>query len=212
MDVMKLEFSNKESTILNRYVLGIINISMLMFFIYNIFSKTYLPDSGTGIFLAIISGLAVIYVAVNIFVGGIDYETVKNMVNTVTMQDINLPSNIGKIKKDELIFRMVNAGKMFYISVITTFAAALFFKYTDLINEYHDKIYRFDSFFMMIMFSVLAQSMYIGSLQSTYLKELISKYTSNSYRSLILFAILNVINLIFLASMYVELKFTPTDG
>ena len=58
----------------------------------------------------------------------------------------------------------------------------------------------------------MAQSMYIGSLQSTYLKELITKYVSNTYRSIIIFGILNFINIIFLGCMYIELKYKPTDG
>ena len=201
--------SNNNLNLLNNVSLGIINISLLFYFLYNISAKSYLPNYGTAILLAVLSAIALLYVCFNFFLRGINYKEYKNAITNTTTENIDA---INKYKQNDIAFRIGNAGKMLYIGIITLLAAVLFFKHYGSILKNHDKIPRFDSFFMLIIFSLMAQSMYIGSLQSTYLKELISKYVSNTYRSLIIFGILNFINLIFLGSMYIELTYKPTDG
>ena len=213
MDISK-QVNNKETDILNRFTLGIMNTSLVLFFVYTLFSSQYLPNGGTGVFLAIISGLALIYVSVNVFIAGVNMRAVKNMVSTVTFQDVekDIPGDFGKAKKEYFIFRLINSAKMFYILIITTALSVLFFKYKDIINIHHSTIPNFDTFFILIIFSILAQSIYTTSMHFTYVKEIVSKYLSVSYRSLISFGILNFINFLFILTMYSELRFMPTSG
>ena len=207
VSLRKGTLSNDKLNLLNNVTVGIINMSLLFYFLYNIFAKSYLPNYGTAILLAVLSAIALLYVAFNFFLRGINNEEYKR-----ALKDGTSTGNIEKYGEDDIVFRRGNAVKMLFIGIITLLASVGFFKYYGSILKNHDKIPRFDSFFMLIIFSLMAQSMYIGSLQSTYLKELITKYVSNTYRSIIIFGILNFINIIFLGCMYIELKYKPTDG
>lgn len=208
-DYNKGTLSNNKLNLLNNVTVGIINMSLLFYFLYNIFAKSYLPNYGTAILLAVLSAIALLYVVFNFFLKGINYKEYTNAIRNNTDGD---KAAINEYTKNDIVFRIGNAVKMLFIGIITLLASIGFFKYYGSILKNHDKIPRFDSFFMLIIFSLMAQSMYIGSLQSTYLKELITKYVSNTYRSIIIFGILNFINIIFLGSMYIELKYKPTDG
>ena len=207
VSLRKGTLSNDKLNLLNNVTVGIINMSLLFYFLYNIFAKSYLPNYGTAILLAVLSAIALLYVAFNFFLRGINNEEYKR-----ALKDGTSTGNIEKYGEDDIVFRRGNAVKMLFIGIITLLASVGFFKYYGSILKNHDKIPRFDSFFMLIIFSLMAQSMYIGRLQSTYLKELITKYVSNTYGSLIIFGILNFINIIFLGCMYIELKYKPTDG
>ena len=212
MDIIKNRISNRQTDILNRYVLGITNVTLMLLLIYNIFSKQYLPNSGTAVIMAIISALAIIYVSVNMFIDGLNMYDVKNMINAVTMQNISTERELNKARKEYSIFKMINSAKMFYISIITTALSVLFFKYNDIILNHHSTIPYFDTFFLLVIFSIMAQTVYTTSIHFTYTKEIIEKYLKVSYRSLMTFGILNFINLLFIVSMFTELQFMPTDG
>ena len=138
----------------------------------------------------------------------------KNMAKTLTMRNIANDKEVAlnKARKEYFIFRMINSAKLFYISIITIALSVLFFKYNNLIQEHHSTIPNFDLFFGLIVFSLLSQTIYATSVHFTYIKELIDKYLSVSYRSLLLFAILNFLNFLFIVAMYSELQLMPTDG
>jgi hypothetical protein len=215
MDTSRLQFSNNNQTnLINRFVLGVINTSLVLFLIYTISTLSYLPQSGTGVVMAIIAGLSIIYVSLNMFTSGVNFKNIKNMVNTVTMQDMTQDRQtiLNKANKENFIFRMVNSAKLFYVSIISIALSILFFKYNDVIMKHHSTIPNFDTFFILIIMSIMSQTIYITSVHFTYIKEMVEKYLSVSYRSLLSFAILNFINLLFVIAMYSELQFMPTDG
>lgn len=215
MDTSRLQISNNNQTnLINRFVLGVINTSLVLFLIYTISTLSYLPQSGTGVVMAIIAGLSIIYVSLNMFTSGVNFKNIKNMFNTVTMQDITQDRQmmLNKANKENFIFRMINSAKLFYVSIISIALSILFFKYNDVIMRHHSTIPNFDTFFILILLSILSQTIYTTSVHFTFIKEAVDKYLSVSYRSLMLFAILNVINFLFVIAMYSELQFMPTDG
>ena len=101
---------------------------------------------------------------------------------------------------------------MGYISLVTTALSVIFFKYNDIISKHHSSIPSFDSFFMFVIFSVMSQIIYLSGLHFDYTKQILKKYLNSSYRSLMIFGILNLFNLLFVTSMFSELMFMPTDG
>ena len=211
---LQIEKSDKQTNIFNRFTLGVMNTLLIFFFIYNLFSKQYLPNSGTGIVLSIISGFAMMYIATNIFIGGINKKALKDISKALMMEKIedNETSAMTKAKKEYFIYRMLNSAKMGYISLVTTALSVIFFKYNDIISEHHSSIPSFDSFFMFVIFSVMSQIIYLSGLHFDYTKQILKKYLNSSYRSLMIFGILNLCNLLFVTSMFSELMFMPTDG
>ena len=154
------------------------------------------------------------YIATNVFIGGINYKALENVSKSMLMMnvDYNDKTLVTKAKKEYFVYRMVNSAKMGYISVVTTALSAIFFKYKDIIKKHHSTIPRFDSFFMFVIFSIMSQTIYLSGLHFEYTKGILQKYFYSSYRSLMVFAILNVLNLLFVISMFSELRFMPTDG
>ena len=215
MDIStQIQNADKQTTILNRFTLGVLNTLMILLFIYTLFSSQYLPESGTGVVLSIISAFAIMYVAINVFIGGINVQTIKNMIKSLLMMDVTNDNMLqaATAKKEFFIFRMLNSAKMFYVAIISTALSVMFFKYMDLIKIHHSSIPKFDSFFTFIIFSLMSQTIYLSGMHFTYTKEILKKYLNTSYRSVLIFGILNLINLLFVASMFSELMFMPTDG
>ena len=214
MDITsQIEKSDKQTNILNRFTLGVMNTLLIFFFIYNLFSKQYLPNSGTGVVFAIISGFAMMYIAINVFIGGINKRAISGITKALMMtyNDNNEQAVISKAKRQYSVYRMLNSAKMGYISLITTALSVMFFKYNDTINDHHSSIPSFDSFFIFVSFSIMSQVIYLSSLHFNY-AETFKKYLDSSYRSLIIFGILNFFNLLFVISMFSQLIFMPTDG
>ena len=209
----QIQNSDKQTNILNRFTLGVMNTLLIFFFLYNLFSKQYLPNSGTGIVFAIISGFAMMYISINVFIGGINKKAIQGITDALLMKldDTNKQAVISKAKKQYSVYRMLNSAKMGYLSLITTALSVMFFKYNDTINEHHSSIPSFDSFFMFVSFSIMSQVIYLSSLHFNY-TETFKKYLDSSYRSLIIFGIINFFNLLFVLSMFSELIFMPTDG
>ena len=153
------------------------------------------------------------YIAINVFIGGINKRAISGITKALMMtyNDNNEQAVISKAKRQYSVYRMLNSAKMGYISLITTALSVMFFKYNDTINDHHSSIPSFDSFFIFVSFSIMSQVIYLSSLHFNY-AETFKKYLDSSYRSLIIFGILNFFNLLFVISMFSQLIFMPTDG
>lgn len=216
----ELKSINNKSKILNSITLSMINVLLLLVFFYNLFSQNYLPNQGTGILFSIITGLTLIFIIINIFIRNISLNQVTNVLGSIkdkalgtnTQSQENIMKKIG-LDTELLIFRILNSIKMLFITIICILLSIIFFRYDKNINAYHANIPSFDTFFMVLVFSLVAQTIYITTGHFTYnASETIQKYFGTSVTSFLTFTILNVINLFFVMAMYSELRFSITDG
>lgn len=211
--IKNYESVNKKGNIFNSITLSMINTLLILLFFYNIFSSSYLPQKGTAIILSIIVGCALIFIFTNIFIRGFS-------VNGTNIFDVLFKSNplTGmnsqlKTITEILMFRVFNSFKMLFIVIIGIILSVMFFKYDTVINKYHNNIPSFDTFFGLAIFSLLAQSIYLTTGHFTYNnKSSLNKYFSTSLTSFLGFALLNIITLLFITSMWTEIVYSLTDG
>jgi hypothetical protein len=204
---------NNKGKILTSITLTMINTLLLLLFFYNLFSSSYLPQQGTGILLSIIVGCALIFIFINIFIKGFS-------VNGKSILDVffkNNPikglDNESKMMSEILIFRIFNSLKMLFIVAIGTALSVMFFKYYEIIDNYHSKIPSFDMFFNLTIFSLLAQSVYLSTGHFVYNTNTnLKDYFGTTTTSFLGFTLLNIITILFVVSMWTELVFSITNG
>lgn len=204
---------NNKGKILTSITLSMINTLLLLLFFYNLFSSSYLPQQGTAILLSIIIGCALIFIFINIFIKGFS-------VNGKSILDVffkNNPlkglDNESKMISEILIFRIFNSLKMLFVVVIGTALSVMFFKYYEIIDNYHSKIPSFDTFFNLTIFSLLTQSIYLTTGHFVYNKNnTLKDYFGTSTTSFLAFTLLNIITVLFVISMWTELVFSITNG
>lgn len=197
-----MESSNQKKLvqIIQSISIGVINILLLLLVCYNLFGSGYLPNQGTGISLIIIGVLGALFVS-SMLIRNFNLSEISRVFSALVNGTTGQLGDSSKL----LLYDIIKLSKVFSILPILFFMSYLFLTYTVEIQKYHTYLPNFDTFFNLLIFSIFVQFSYITS--SSMMKML-----QPSTSSIMIFAILNIINALMVIGMWADLTLFKTDG
>lgn len=201
-----MESSNQKKlvNIIQSVSIGVINVLLLLLVCFNLFGSGYLPNQGTGVSLIIIGVLGTLFIS-SMLIQNINVSEIKNIFSAIKTGTVKQLGDVSKV----ILLDMIRLLKVFSLLPIIFFMSYLFLTYTGEIEKYHTSLPSFDLFFNLIVFSILAQFAYISAGSSNVIH---NKLFKPNISSIMIFAILNIINGAMVIAMWADLVLFKTDG
>ena len=201
--------------IIDNVTLSSITTLLLLVFFYDLFSSSYLPNNGTGIIFIIISCLSALFIMTNLFLGPTPIQNLTSILKSQTNLITSSLSTTGvsSFMENTKLYKLFTSAKLLMMVPLFVFLSYIFSKYSSIIDTHHTTLPNFDGFFTFIMFSLITQILYINGVHhDNKINQTIRQQVPPSIQSIIVFAIINVVNLMMVLGMWSNLKFSITDG